>query len=187
MVYTVSQFSIKGAVMSQLDGKTIVVLLAKMHDEREFWYPVIRLKEAGATVLVAGEEAGKQYLGKSGLEAKSEVSWSDIRASDIDGIVIPGGFGPDFMRRSSACIQLVKEVSGQGKLVAFICHAAWVPISAGILKGRTATSYPSIKDDVVNAGCRWEDKSMVHDGNFVSSRNPEDLPDFMKGILAFFG
>lgn len=172
--------------MSQLDDKKIAVLLAQMHDEREFWYPVYRLKEAGARVIIAGEEAGKRYKGKDGLEAEAEVSWNDVDAATLDGLVIPGGFGPDFMRRSKECIQLVKDVYEQGKLVAFICHAPWVPISAGILKGKTATSFPSVKDDVVNAGCRWEDKSMVRDGNLISSRNPDDLPDFMKGVLAFF-
>ena len=176
----------KGDNMTSLKGKKIVVLLAKMHDEREFWYPVYRLKEAGATVIIAGEEAGKQYKGKEGLIAESEKAWSDIKASELDGIVIPGGFGPDFMRRSKACIQLVRETHEQGKLVAFICHAPWVPISAGILKGKRATSFPSIKDDVINAGAEWEDKSMVQDGNLISSRNPDDLPDFMKGILAYY-
>ena len=172
--------------MAELNGKKIAVLLAKMHDEREFWYPVIRLKEAGAEVIVAGEEAGKTYKGKSGLEATSDKAWSELRASDLDGVVIPGGFGPDFMRRSKECLKLVKDVFDQDKLVAFICHAPWVPISAGILKGRKATSFPSVKDDVINAGCHWEDKSMVRDGNLISSRNPDDLPDFMKGILRYF-
>lgn len=172
--------------MSELTGKTFAVLLAPMHDEREFWYPVYRLKEAGARVIISGEEAGKQYKSKVGLEATSEKAWSELKASEFDGVVIPGGFGPDYIRRSKDCLQFVKDVHEQKKLVAFICHAPWVPISAGILKGRKATSYPSLKDDVINAGCQWEDKSMVRDGNLISSRNPDDLPDFMKGVLEFF-
>ena len=172
--------------MSHLNGKTIAVLLAQMHDEREFWYPVYRLKEAGARVIIAGEEAGKRYKSKDGLEVEAEAPWGALKAADFDGVVIPGGYGPDFMRRSPKCLQFVKDIFDQDKLVAFICHAPWVPISAGILKGRTATSFPSIKDDVINAGCRWEDKSMVRDGNLVSSRSPDDLPDFMKGVLAYF-
>ena len=172
--------------MSALNGKKFAVFLASMHDEKEFIYPLYRLKEAGASVVVAAEEAGKEYTSKSGMKEKSEKAWSALKASDLDGIVIPGGFGPDYMRRSKDCLRLVKEVFEAGKLVAFICHAGWVPISAGILKGKKVTSFPSIKDDLINAGCQWEDRSMVRDGNPISSRDPEDLPDFMQGILEYF-
>ena len=172
--------------MSELKGKKIAVLLANMYDEREFWYPAIRLREAGAEVVVAGEEAGKEYKSKVGFPSKSEAAWGDLDPAKLDGVVIPGGFGPDFMRRSPACLKLVRQLFEQGKLVAFICHAGWVPVSAGILKGKKVTSFFSIKDDLVNAGAEWLDQSLVRDGNLVSSRNPDDLPDFMRGILDFY-
>ena len=171
--------------MSDLKGRKMVVLLAEMHEESEFWYPAIRLKEAGAEVIIAGKEAKTEYAGKSGLKAKSDVAYKDVSASGVDGVVIPGGFGPDFMRRSQECISLVREICNQGKLVAFICHAGWVPISAGIVKGKKVTSFPTLRDDLVNAGAKWEDSELVRDGNLISSRNPGDLPAFMKGILNY--
>lgn len=172
--------------MSSLEGKKIALLLANLYDEKEFWYPYFRLKEAGAEVVVVGEKAGEECKGKVGMPARSQKSFAEVKADDFAGVVIPGGFGPDYLRRSQECLKLVRDISEAGKLVAFICHAGWVPISAGILKGRKATSVGAIKDDMVNAGCLWEDKALVSDGNFVSSRTPDDLPEFAKGILAFF-
>ena len=172
--------------MSELKGKKIVVLLAEMHDEREFWYPVIRLREAGAEVIIAGKEASAEYKGKDGMKARSDAAFADVRAGSVDGVIIPGGFGPDFMRRSQPCIDLVRDVAGQDKLVAFICHAGWVPISAGIVKGRKVTSYPTLRDDFTNAGAPWEDSELVRDGNLTSRRHPDDLPAFLNGILAYF-
>lgn len=171
--------------MSQLKGKTIAVFIEQQYNEQEFWYPKIRLAEAGATVIVAGPVANREYHSKAGLAAKSDAAFGELKAAELDGVVIPGGFAPDYMRRSKECLALVRALHEQGKLVAFICHAGWVPISAGILKGKKATSYASIKDDMVNAGALWEDSSLVRDGNLISSRNPQDLPDFMRGIIAF--
>jgi protease I len=170
----------------ELRSKKIVVLVAEEHDTREFWYPFYRLKEAGAEVLIAGKESGKEYPSKNKLMAKADIAWADIDPQEIDGIVIPGGFGPDYMRRSPECVALVREADKAGKLIAFICHAGWLPISADILRGRRATSFPSIRDDMVNAGCEWQDSEVVLDGNLVSSRNPNDLPGFMRAVTGYF-
>ena len=169
--------------MSKNVEKKIVMPIADYFDEREFIYPYFRLLEAGYAVTVVGQEAGASYKSKSGLVQKSEKAFEQIKAEQYDGVVIPGGFGPDYIRRSKSFLEFVKKLSDSGKLVAFICHAGWVPISAGILKGRRATSVSAIKDDLVNAGCQWEDRSLVRDGNLISSRTPDDLPDFMKGVL----
>ena len=171
--------------MSHLTGKTIAVLLEQQYNEQEFWYPKTRLLEAGATVITAGPVANKEYLSKVGLPAKADAAFGELKADTLHGVIIPGGFAPDYMRRSKECLALVRTLHEQGKLVAFICHAGWVPISAGILKGRKVTSYPSIRDDMVNAGALWEDSAMVRDGNLISSRTPLDLPDFMRGVIEF--
>lgn len=172
--------------MADLKGKRIVVFVEQQYNEQEFWYPKFRLLEAGATVIVAGPAGGKAYPGKSGLPADADAGFADIDPGTVDGLVVPGGFAPDFMRRSPACIELVRQLHAKGKPIAFICHGGWVPVSAGILKGRKATSFMSIKDDMINAGALWEDSPVVVDGNLVSSRTPDDLPDFMRAFLALF-
>ena len=172
--------------MKELTGRKFVVLVEDLYNEHEFWYPKYRLLEAGAAVVVAGTEAGKEYHSKIGLGAKCDVAFSDLSVDEFDGVVIPGGFAPDYMRRSEACRKFVKAMDDQGKLVAFICHAGWVPISAGIVKGRHATSVASIKDDMVNAGAKWQDSPVVVDRNMITSRQPDDLPEFMRAVIAFF-
>lgn len=159
--------------------------VANIYNELEFWYPKIRMTEAGATVLVAGAEAGATYKSKVGLEATTDTAYGNVSADDVDGIIIPGGFAPDFMRRDPDAVRLVADIFSQGKLVAFICHAGWLPISAKILKGRTCTSYFAIKDDMINAGVDWVDRDVVVDGNLVSSRTPDDLPAFCKAVVEF--
>ncbi len=171
--------------MRELEGKRAVLLVEQLYNEQEFWYPKIRLQEAGAVVMVAGTEGKKEYPSKVGLPAKSDVAFADLKAADFDAVIIPGGFAPDFMRRSPDCVKFVREMFSQGKLVAFICHAGWVPISAGILKGKKATSFTAIKDDLVNAGVVWQDAAVVEDGNLISSRTPLDLPDFMRAVIAY--
>ena len=171
--------------MNELKGKKVVVLVEQIYQEQEFWYPKIRLQEAGAAVMTAGTEAKKEYHSKVGLPAKSDLAFADLKAADFDAVVIPGGFAPDFMRRSADCVKFVREMAEQGKLVAFICHAGWVPISAGILKGKKVTSFSSIKDDMRNAGADWQDAAVVRDGNLISSRSPDDLPDFMRAIIDY--
>jgi protease I len=166
-----------------LNGKTIALLVDNMYQEMEVWYPLYRLREAGVTVVTVGAKAGTTYTSKLGYPVVADKSYDEVSAGDFDGVVIPGGFAPDHIRRYPKAIQLVREINDAGKLVAAICHALWVPCSAGILKGRRVTSFFAIKDDVVNAGGIYEDSEVVVDGNLVSSRKPDDLPAFCRAAI----
>jgi protease I len=167
----------------ELKGKKIAILVDNMYQEMELWYPYFRLQEAGAEVVAVGANAGETYTSKLGYPVKSQKSYDEVRAADFDGVVVPGGYAPDHIRRHPAAIRFVKDLNAQGKLVAAICHAPWVLCSADILKGRRATCFFAIKDDVVNAGARYEDAEVVVDGNLVTSRKPEDLPAFCRASL----
>ncbi|MDD4731836.1 MAG: type 1 glutamine amidotransferase [Desulfovibrio sp.] len=161
----------------------VVVFLEELYNELEFWYPKLRLVESGASVTVAGPEAGAVCRSKVGLPATADVAFEDVDPAEVDGLVIPGGYAPDRIRRNSAALEIVRNVHQRRRPLAFICHAGWVPVSAGILQGRTVTSYHSIRDDLVNAGATWVDKPLVVDGHLVSSRTPEDLPAFCAAFL----
>jgi protease I len=166
----------------EIEGRRVAVLVEELFEDLEFWYPVIRLREAGARVVVLG--TGKQrYHGKHGLAASADAPVESAQAEDLDALVIPGGYAPDHLRRSEAVLNLVRHMNSLHKLVAFICHAGWVPASAGILWERRVTSFFSIRDDLVNAGAHWEDSSVVIDGNLISSRHPGDLADFCRAII----
>ena len=141
------------------------------------------MQEAGAEVVVAGPEQGKVYAGKHSYPCRADTSYHSLNASDFDGLSIPGGFAPDKLRRDPKVLELTREIHEAGKLMAHVCHAGWIPISAGIMKGFRCTSTPGIKDDLINAGAIWVDEPLVIDRNQVSSRRPDDLPDFCKGIL----
>jgi protease I len=167
----------------ELKGKRLAVLVDNYYQEMEVWYPYFRFKEAGAECILVGAEAGKTYTSKLGYPAKAEKSYDQIQAGDYDGVIVPGGYAPDHIRRYPKAIQFVREMNRGGKLVASICHGPWVLCSAGILKGRRATSFCAIKDDVVNAGARFEDSEVVVDNNLVTSRKPEDLPAFCREAL----
>jgi protease I len=169
--------------MSELSGKRIVIFVDDIYEDKEFWYPKIRMKEAGAEVVVAGPEAGKTYTGKHGLPAEAEVSFDSLSGAEADALIIPGGYCPDRIRRHQAALDFVKFMDEAGKIVAFICHGGWVPASAGIVKGRRLTSFFAIKDDLVNAGAEWTDEEVVVDKNLITSRNPDDLPAFCKAII----
>lgn len=171
--------------MSLLEDVKVALLLAKMHEESQFWYSVRRLKEAGVNVIIAAEEAGRKYKGRHGLPAKSDKAFAQIRVSDYDGVVIPGGSGPEFLCGSKACIRLVREMFETGRMVAFICRGGKVPASAGIIEGRRATSVTAVREDLKKAGCKWEDSACVVDGNLISSRDPDDLPDFMNSVIRY--
>lgn len=162
----------------ELQGKRIAILVDNMYQELEVWYPLYRFREAGAEVVCVGAKAGETYTSKFGYPAIADRSYDEVRSSDFDGVVIPGGFAPDHIRRHAKALSFVREMNQQEKLVAAICHGLWVPCSAGILRGRRATSFFAIKDDVVNAGATWEDSEVVIDRNLVSSRKPDDLPAF---------
>jgi protease I len=154
-----------------------------MFNTFEFWYPYYRLKEAGAAVVVVGSGSSETYAGKPGTEVKVDVNADQVSASDYDGIVIPGGYAPDLMRRVPKMVQLVRDFYNDGKVVAAICHAGWMLASAKILEGKTVTSFFAIKDDLVHAGARWVDQDVVVDGNLITSRTPDDLPVFMPAVI----
>ena len=168
----------------ELTGKRVAMLLDQSYQEMEVWYPLYRLREAGATVVTVGALAGHTYPSKLGYPCVSEKSYDQVTAGEFDGLVVPGGYAPDYIRRHPKANQLVADVDKQGKLVAAICHAPWVLCSAhGMLKGRKVTSYFSIKDDVVNAGAHWMDEEVVVDRNLVTSRRPDDLPAFCRACI----
>jgi protease I len=166
-----------------LNGKRAAVLVEQQYQELEVWYPVYRLREAGCRVTLVGPEAGHTYPSKLGYPAKSDKAASDVSPDDFDLLVIPGGFAPDYLRRSAAVLRLVSGMAEQGKLVAAICHGPWVLCSTQALKGRRATCFFAIKDDVSNAGATYVDAEVVRDGNLITSRKPDDLPAFMQAIL----
>jgi protease I len=168
-------------------GKRIAVLVEQQYQEMEVWYPVYRLKEAGCVVTLVGPEAGKTYASKLGYPVKSDTSASEVTANGFDGLIIPGGFAPDYIRRSEKMLQLVRDITAANKPTAAICHGPWVLCSTPALKGRKATCYKSIKDDLVNAGATYVDAEVVVDGNIITSRTPEDLPAFMVAFLKALG
>jgi len=144
----------------------------------ELWVPYYRFKEEGADVKVVGAGGAQSYTSKHGYPVTVDVQADQVRAVEFDAIVVPGGYAPDLMRRHAPMVGLVREAAQQGKVVAAICHAGWMLVSAGILKGRKATSFFSIKDDLVAAGANWVDAEVVVDGNLITSRRPDDLPAF---------
>ncbi|MFW2368678.1 MAG: type 1 glutamine amidotransferase domain-containing protein [Desulforhopalus sp.] len=171
----------------ELQGKKVAVLIEDMFNVFEFWYPYYRLKEAGADVVVVGSGRKFQFTGKPATEAMADVSAEEITADEFDGIIIPGGYAPDMMRRYPKMVQLVTDAANSGKTVAAICHAGWMLASAGILQGRRVTSFYAIKDDLVHAGAEWVDEEVVVDGKLVTSRTPDDLPAFMRAVIEAIG
>jgi protease I len=170
----------------ELTGKRVAILIEDIYNEFEFWYPYYRMKEAGAQVTVVGTGA-KEYHSKVGLPAPGGMNVAAVSAADFDAVIVPGGYAPDRMRRNPALLKLVKDSFDQGKIVAAICHAGWVLVSAGILKGKRATCFSSIRDDVTNAGAKYIDEEVVRDGNLITSRTPDDLPAFCREIIAALG
>ena len=169
--------------MMELKGKKVIVLAEEMYNEYELWYPYYRLKEAGADVTLVGSGSAQTYKAKSGLEVSVDTSADQVSAADYDGIVIPGGYAPDRMRRYPSMVNLVKDFFKAGKVVAAICHAGWMLASAEIVGGKTVTCFFSIKDDLIHAGGNYVDKEVVVDGNLITSRQPDDLPAFMRAVI----
>jgi protease I len=167
--------------------KHIAVLVEKFYEDLELWYPVLRLREAGHKVTLVGPRAGETYASKHGYLAKSDRAAADVNAEEFDAIIIPGGYSPDHMRRTPAMVQLVTDAARQGKVLAAICHGPWMLCSARCLTGRKVTGFFAIRDDVENAGGIWKDEACVVDGNLVTSRTPDDLPAFMKGLFEALG
>ena len=164
--------------------KRAVILIADEHHDLEVWYPILRLREAGWTVVSAGIDSKKNYEGKFGYPITVDTHIDEVQAKDFDAVIVPGGWAPDYIRRSQVAIEFVAEMARTGKLVAAICHGGWVLISANILKGKQVTSVSAIKDDMINAGALWLDKDVVVDDNLITSRKPDDLPIFCKTILS---
>ncbi len=167
-----------------LAGKKILMFLGDVYEDLEVWYPKLRLIEAGASVVLAGPEAKHRYVGKNGYPCDSDISISQVQSDDFDGLVVPGGFMPDKLRRDPGVLEIVRQFDSSNKLIAAVCHGGWIPISAGVYRGVQVTGSLGIKDDLVNAGAIWQDAPVVVDRHFVSSRKPDDLPDFCRGILA---
>lgn len=163
--------------------KHILILAADMYEDMELWYPKIRMKEAGHRVIVAGKEK-KTYEGKKGYPVNADLTLEEVDPVEFDAVIVPGGYAPDIMRRYDKLLQIVRAFHQAGKPVAAICHAPWVLISAGIVKGKKMTCFMAIKDDLMNAGAEYLDKEVVVDGNIITSRSPDDLPAFCKAILS---
>ncbi|GAC1692589.1 MAG: type 1 glutamine amidotransferase domain-containing protein [Ktedonobacteraceae bacterium] len=170
----------------RLQGKTIGFFVAQEVEDLEFWVPVMRLREEGAKVIVIGLTTETVH-GKHGLAMTPDVSIAVApHANELDGLVIPGGWAPDKLRRNAGILQLVRDVHAQNKIIGTICHGGWVPISAGILKGRKATGSTGIKDDITNAGGIWVNEAAFREGNMVWGRVVEDIPDFCRELVGAF-
>ena len=166
-----------------LAGIRILAFVGDAYEDLELWYPKLRIEEAGGQVTVAGKRQGRTYSGKHGYPCTSDAAIADMEASDFHGVLLPGGWMPDALRRDEKVLDIVREFAAHGKLVAAICHGGWIAISAGVYRGVRVTGSPGIKDDLMNAGAIWEDTPVVVDRHFVSSRKPADLPAFMMAII----
>jgi len=166
----------------KLKGKNIAYLVGEGFEDLEFWVPLMRLQEEGAEVTVVSYKM-ITFRGKHCLEAKPDILAEDVSAEDFDAVIVPGGWAPDKMRRYPAICDLVRDAYQQGKIVASICHAGLVLISAGIIDGHKATGSLGIKDDLVNAGAVWVDEPAFREGNLVWGRVVEDIPDFCRELV----
>ncbi len=167
----------------ELQGKRVAVLAENMYQEMELWYPVYRFREAGASVTIVGPGGSKTFTSKIGYPVKVDADVADVRAGDFDAVIVPGGYAPDYMRRSEGMVALVRDAFQQGKIVAAVCHAGWMLCSADVVRGKRCTSYFSIRTDMENAGAQWVDQEVVRDGNLITSRQPDDLPAFCRTIV----
>ena len=166
-----------------LTGQRILIFVGDDYEDLELWYPKLRLVEAGAFVIVAGLSAKSVYRGKNGYPCQSDAAIETQNSQDFDGLICPGGWMPDKLRRDKKVLSLTREFAEEGKLVAAICHGGWIPISANIYRNVHVTGSPGIKDDLINAGGLFEDAEVVVDRHFVSSRKPDDLPAFCQGMI----
>ncbi len=167
----------------KLTGKHIAIFAERLYEDLELWYPYYRLKEEGAIVTVIGSGTSPEYKGKYGYPVIVDTQIPDVKADDFDCLIIPGGYSPDFMRRSESMVTFVKEMHAQGKVIAAICHGPWMMASADILKEKRVTCFFAIKVDIQNAGAIVLDESVIRDGNLITSRRPQDLPDFCRVII----
>lgn len=170
--------------MKPLDGKRVLIFVGDDYEDLELWYPKLRLEEAGAMVTLGGLEEKHCYRGKNGYPCVSDAAVAELRGEDFDGLVVPGGWMPDKLRRDAHVLDLTRHFAEGGKMLASICHGPWILISAGVCRGVRMTSTPGIRDDVVNAGAEWVDAEVLVDQHFISSRRPPDLPAFGAAIVA---
>jgi protease I len=169
----------------RLQGKEIALLVGPGYEDLEFWVPLMRLQEEGAEVTVVGIRANESYTSKSGgLKATAQVGADEVTADQFDGVIVPGGWAPDKLRRNVRVCALVREAYEQGKVVASICHGGLVLISAGIVRARRAAGSLGIKDDLVNAGATWVDEPAFRDGNLVWGRVVADIPAFCRELVS---
>ena len=166
-----------------LKGRRFLILLGDDYEDLEVWYPKLRMEEAGAEVVTAGPNGGVGHVGKHGYPCKADESIADMQEKDFDGILLPGGWMPDKLRRDPVTLKLIHEFDTSKKLIAAICHGGWLAISAKIYSGVQVTGSPGIKDDLINAGAIWNDAPVIVDRHFVSSRKPGDLPEFCKAMI----
>jgi protease I len=169
--------------MMRLKGKKIAILVEQAYQELEVWYPYYRFIEEGALVHLVGPQKGATYPSKLGYPAVADQAVGDVRASDYQAIIIPGGFAPDFMRRTQGMIDFAQQAVDAGIVVAAICHGAWLLCSTSGLRGKKATCFMAIRHDVANAGATYLDSQCIVDGNLITSRKPDDLPAFCKAII----
>ncbi len=169
----------------RLKGKRVALLVEDEYQEMEAWYPALRLQEEGATVVTVGSGRKSTFHSKLGYPITADKSASEVQGNEFDAVVIPGGFAPDHMRLSRPMVDFVRSAYESGKLTAAICHGGWMLVSAGAVRGRRATGYLPIRDDVVNAGGEWVDAEVVCDGNVITSRTPDDLPAFAREIVGY--
>lgn len=167
----------------ELTGKKVAIFAEDLYEDLELWYPYYRLKEAGAEVAIVGSGRKPEFASKHGYPAKADLSIEEASTGDFDAVLLPGGYSPDLMRRKPEMVKFVRQMDSEGKVVAAICHAGWMLVSAGIVKDRPATCFHSIKDDLVAAGARYEDSPVVVDRNLVTSRQPGDLPQYCAAII----
>ena len=169
--------------MTTLKGKTAAILVEDLYQVLEVWYPLLRLREEGCRVMLIGTGSKESYASKEGYPAKADVSIGQADPRDFDAVIIPGGFAPDFLRRYEKVVRFVRQMNDDKKVVASICHGGWMLVSAGILKGRKATCFYAIKDDLIAAGADYVDEEVAVDGRLITSRKPEDLPAFVVEII----
>lgn len=163
--------------------RKLLTIVSPDFDDLEFFYPLIRMREEGHEVVIASEVKGATIKGKYGLSTQSDISFDEVTIEEYDGILIPGGWAPDYLRRIDKVLDFVKYMDAHNKLIGQICHAGWVLSSADLLKGRTVTSTPGIKHDLMHAGATWVNEPAIVDGNLVSGRRPPDLHIYLPLLI----
>jgi len=168
----------------RLEGVRIAILAENQYEDLELWYPYYRLKEEGADVKIIGTGSAEVYKSKHGYDVRVDSKVDNVSVDQFDAVIVPGGWAPDYMRRYPKMVEFVKQANNNNKIIAAICHAGSLLVSAGVLKGKTATCFKAIKDDIINAGANYIDKEVVVDKNLVTSRHPSDLPAFSRELIA---